>query len=190
VGYLPFAKSTVEVVVDGGGPELLRSQVEENKWVVSELQMVLLRCWWRSRGQSHTCLCWVQIYILTICAWLLLISCHTNQHISRCPQHTDHGVGGKSQHHAAKPKPQPWDHDGRVQGMVFSRLLCFWSSVGLWACVPAMGTQVQTNNSFCWVCGSSDSRKLARQLFREVWVGTTSGQRLKGKKSFPPQSDP
>lgn len=105
MGDLPFAKSTVEAVVDGGGPELLSSQVEENKRVVSELQMVLLRWWWRSRGQSHTCLCWVQIYILTICAWLLLISCHTNQHISRCPQHTDHGVGGKSQHHAGKPKP-------------------------------------------------------------------------------------
>lgn len=44
MGDLPFAKSTVEVVVDGGGPELLRSQVEENKRVVSELQMVLLRC--------------------------------------------------------------------------------------------------------------------------------------------------
>lgn len=113
-------------------------------------------------------------------------SCHANQRTSCCPQHTDHGVGDKPQHHAVKPKPQPWGHDGRVQGMVFSRLLCSQSSLGLWAYVPTMGTQIQTNNSFFWVCGGSDSRKLTRQLFREVWVGTTGGQRLKSKKSFPP----
>lgn len=68
--------------------------------------------------------------------------------------------------------------DGRAQWMVFSRSLescsiCLpQSSVGLPAGVPGMGTRVQTNTAAsAQVCGSSENRKLSRQLFEEVWAG-------------------